>query len=110
MNKIINVAVDFNKAPAGRYREHGDYTGEVFREDYLLPALLDTANDSVEVLLDGLDGVGASFWDEAFGAMIREKKIDYAALQNKLKLACNDDPTLIPTIDSVLQEAVGEVK
>jgi hypothetical protein len=110
MIKTINIATDFSKAPAGRYREHGDYTGEVFREDFLLPALLNDANDFVEVVLDGLDGVGASFWDEAFGAMIREEKISSATLQQKLKFVCTDDPTLIPTINSVLQEAEGEVK
>lgn len=110
MNKIINIAKDFSSAPAGRYRIHGNYTGEVFREDFLLPALLNDHNDTVEIILDGLDGIGASFWDEAFGEMVRSKKISLSTLIQKLKLICHDDPTLIPTINSILEEAKGETK
>lgn len=110
MKKIINISKDFSPAPAGRYRDHGNFTGEVFREDYLLPALLNSTNDSVEIILDGLEGIGASFWDEAFGEMIRTKKISLEVLQEKLKLVCQDDPTLIPTIYSVINEAQGEIK
>lgn len=37
--KTINVSTDFYPRPAGRYYADGDYSGEKFRIEVLLPAL-----------------------------------------------------------------------
>lgn len=103
MIKTINLATDFCKAPAGRYREHGEHTGQVFREDFLIPYLSDENVSELRINLDGLDGVGASFWDEAFGVLIREKYIDKDIVSRKLKLICTDDVSLKPMIESVMK-------
>lgn len=108
MENVINIAKDFSATPAGRYRKYGQYTGEVFREDLLLPML--KAKDSVKIVLDGLQGVGASFWDEAFGAIIREGGFTKESLLSKINFVCDDDVTLVPTILSVLDEAEQEIK
>jgi hypothetical protein len=67
--KLISVARDFSKAPAGRYDSDGPAPGARFRDQYLLPAL--KAADSVTVDLDGTAGYGSSFLEEAFGGLVR---------------------------------------
>ena len=64
----INISKDFNKFPAGRFMADGPYSGERFRKEYLVPNL--NSQDIVEIDLNGLGGVGSSFWDEAFACLI----------------------------------------
>lgn len=66
---LISIAADFSPFPAGRYREDGPFPGEVFRDEKLIPALRD--NDEVIVNLDGTNGYGSSFLEEAFGGLVR---------------------------------------
>lgn len=68
-DKLICIATDFSPFPAGRYSRDGDYSGEVFRNNFLLPAL--TKYERVVVDLDGTDGMGSSFLEEAFGGLVR---------------------------------------
>ena len=63
--KIINIARDFSKTPAGRYLTDGPFSGEHFRESVLLPAL--QTHELLKVDLDGTLGYGSSFLEEAFG-------------------------------------------
>lgn len=80
--KIIAVADEFTRAPIGRKRTDGPYSGERFREEFLYPALIQY--DEVEVLLDGTLGYGSSFLDEAFGGLIRENHIPLQEIMKKL--------------------------
>lgn len=82
--KMIDVGTDFSEFPAGRYRTDGDFSGEVFREDVLVPALRD--NERVEIKLDGAMGYGSSFLEEAFGGLIRVHGMSPEQLHDKLKL------------------------
>lgn len=69
MNRTINIASQFSRSPAGRFVEDGPYSGETFREKYLVPALSD--GGSVILEMDGTRGYGSSFLDEAFGGLRR---------------------------------------
>lgn len=69
MSRVINVAREFSRSPAGRYREDGPYSGQTFRDKYLLPVL--RTGESVVVEMDGTRGYGSSFLDEAFGGLRR---------------------------------------
>ena len=102
-NKIIDLSKDYSNAPAGRYRKDSNYSGERFREELLIPALRE--NDTVTIILDNLDGVGASFWDEAFGGLIRGGKFSKEELDKKLILECKDDIYLVGYIKSFINEA-----
>lgn len=106
--KIINLSKDYNRAPAGRYLNDSDYSGERFREEILSPALKD--NDNVLIILDDLDGIGSSFWDEAFGGLIREDNFSKDDLDKKLKLKCDDDEYLVEHIESFIGDASKEKK
>lgn len=82
-SKHISVANDFSPSPAGRYPEDGPYPGAVFRDRILIPAL-DEAQE-VTVDLDGTDGYGSSFLEEAFGGLVR-KGYSEDHLRGKLRI------------------------
>ena len=65
--------VDFARSPGGRYISDGPFSGELFREKVLRPALADAekSGERVVVELDGTSGYGASFLEEAFGGLVR---------------------------------------
>jgi hypothetical protein len=65
----ISIARDFTKFPGGRYRKHGEGSGEEFREDFLVPAI--AAGGSVTIDFQGTFGYPASFIEEAFGGLVR---------------------------------------
>lgn len=70
----ISIAKEFSRTPGGRYRKHGAFSGEEFRERILWPALHDEGNDAdiVEVNFDGVAGMPSSFLEEAFGGLVRK--------------------------------------
>lgn len=86
--KIISVAADFSKFPAGRYRSDGPYSGQAFKDELLVPALRRTG--AVRVLLDGTMGYGSSFLEEAFGGLIRENGYTPDDLEDRLTLEARD--------------------
>ena len=67
--RVINVARDFSRYPAGRYVDDGPYSGAAFRDGILIPAL--KAGEAIVVELDGVRGYGSSFLEEAFGGLVR---------------------------------------
>lgn len=66
---VVNVARDFSKYPAGRYLEDGPASGQAFRDKFLIPALKESRQLTIE--LDGTRGYGSSFLEEAFGGAVR---------------------------------------
>ncbi|MCK6417385.1 MAG: STAS-like domain-containing protein [Alphaproteobacteria bacterium] len=101
--KVINIAKDFSRYPYGRLRQYSNTSGEAFREDHLKPALF--AFDEIMVEMDGTEGYGSSFLDEAFGNLVRKEKIDKAIILKKLKFISKDDPSLIDEINVYINEA-----
>jgi len=86
--KTIKIATDYSETPLGRYREDGNFNGTRFREEFLRPALLD--DEQVVVDIDGVEGYGSSFLDEAFGGLVRDDQFDVAELEKKLRIKCDD--------------------
>lgn len=66
----INIGKDFARYPAGRYRLDGPNSGERFREELLVPALMGT-DLVVEIVLSEAVGLKSSFLEEAFGGLVR---------------------------------------
>ena len=84
----IDVAKEFSPYPSGRVTKDGDFNGERFRREHLLPAIhqaLSKGNDtsSVVVDLDGVRAFGSSFLEEAFGGLARDKSI---AIRDAIKV------------------------
>ena len=89
--KTIKIATDYSDTPLGRYPEDGEFNGTRFREEFLKPAL--EKESEVEVDIDGVEGYGSSFLDEAFGGLVRKGYFKPADLQKKLTIR-NTDPDL----------------
>jgi hypothetical protein len=66
----INLAQDFTKHPAGRYKVDGSYSGELFREMFLEPII--SKLEKTVIFLDGTRGYSSAFLDEAFGGIVRK--------------------------------------
>ena len=66
---VIAVSRQFSRFPAGRFTEDGPFSGQAFRERFLIPAL--KAGKPFTVELDGTAGFGSSFLEEAFGGLVR---------------------------------------
>jgi hypothetical protein len=69
----LSVAKDFSTDPGPRYRWEGEESGEQFREEFLEPNFRKAieTNGYLEVNLDGVEGFGTSFLEEAFGGLAR---------------------------------------
>ena len=94
MTKIVNIGLDFSRYPAGRRIAHGPFSGERFRNEFLLPHLL--AGTKVEVRLDDTAGYGSSFLEEAFGGLVRSGvSLDQLSLLLDVK---SNDQSLIDEI------------
>lgn len=84
----IEIAQQFSRTPAGRYRKDGPFSGEQFRDDVLVPALRQGA---VEVVLAGAAGYPSSFLEEAFGGLVRVAHFNAADLKKKLSIKAGGD-------------------
>ena len=67
--RTIFIAKDFSVYPGGRTPADGPYSGEEFRENFLMPIF--KTNEIVCIDFDGVRGYGSSFLEEAFGGLIR---------------------------------------
>lgn len=69
---VISIAKDFTSRPGGRTKVMGPGSGEAFR-DLLVRHLKRLPEETIEVELDGTEGYGSSFLEEAFGGIIRNR-------------------------------------
>ena len=79
----IRVASDFSPTPGGRFRSMGPKSGEEFRD---LIATYLFQNKPVTVVLDGVEGYGSSFLEEAFGGLARMRRWSRTELQRLLRI------------------------
>lgn len=98
----IDVAREFTGRPFGRYRTDGNRSGEVFREDLLVPAL--RQYDHVTVNLGGTNFYGSSFLEEVFGGLVREH-FSKAELDQKLTLVHDKLPSVVKEAQEYIQKA-----
>lgn len=73
MSRVIEIAQTFSKFPGPRYKIHGDYSGQMFREEFLEDELRTAISQGsvLTVVLDDVAGYGSSFLEEAFGGLVR---------------------------------------
>lgn len=98
----VNIAKDFTRFPAGRYKVNGDTSGEAFREKFLEPAL--KAGEHVTVNFDGTVGYGSSFLEEAFGGLVRKLKLTSEYVLEHLSLESSDS-SINEEVTSYISEA-----
>lgn len=85
--EVYEIARKFSDTPGGRYKRLGPYSGEEFR-DVLVDLL--SKNEEVEVVLDGTEGYGSSFLEEAFGGLVRLKRWPVEELGKRLRVVARN--------------------
>ncbi len=100
--RVIDVAREFTRYPAGRFKDDGPYSGQRFREEFLVPVL--DSGEKISLRLDGTAGYGSSFLEEAFGGLVRagydkEKVLTAFTIDTR-------DPSLLNEIQDYIKNAV----
>ena len=92
MVMTYSIAEEFSKTPGGRFRRHGPYSGEEFRDDVLCGLLRSAigSGDTLAIILDGTHGYGSSFLEEAFGGLIRLGLFDREQVGEHLEIRAQD--------------------
>ncbi|MDR6181616.1 STAS-like domain-containing protein [Asaia bogorensis] len=108
MREIV-IAKEFTKTPGGRFRRGGPGSGEAFR-DILCAAL--KKDDKVLVVLDGTEGYGSSFLEEAFGGMVRNGLVSADDALDKIEIVARTSPFKSYADEALvyLKEAVERAK
>lgn len=108
--KKIVIGTDFSDTPSGRYRDDGPFSGEVFRDDLLVPALKE--NEKVCVDISGVEGYGSSFLEEVFGGLVRLGIYTKSELTEKLRCEATDKSKkcYLERINAYMESAWGKHK
>ena len=71
----IYIASEYSDKPGGRWKEHGNYSGEEFYDTILLPRFENAISNERKlfVYLDGAKSYPSSFLDQSFGELARNK-------------------------------------
>lgn len=90
----INVAEDFAPTPGARYRTQGEFSGEEFRDEMLIPKVEEALEkkEKISIDLDGTYGYPPSFLEEAFGGLARF--FPNEDLVSLFVFKCYDEPRL----------------
>ena len=96
---LIVVGKDFTDTPIGRYKKESCYSGEAFRDDFLIPALL---KGKVCVDLAQVEGYGSSFLEEVFGGVVRANILPSQELRARLRIV-SSDMSLQPFADRAIK-------
>lgn len=102
--KTINISKDFSPETGFRFRRLGKYSGEEFRDEFLIPALKN--NRFVVVELDDNASYGSSFLEEAFGGAVR-KGLDITS--ERLEIKSKDD-LLVKEVWEYINDAMEQCK
>jgi hypothetical protein len=89
--KRINFVRDFTSAPGGRFKAHGDHSGEAFRDDILRPAL--ARYGTVVIEMNGVAGFAASFIDEVFRPILDEHGLEW--MREHIIVEMDDDAFIV---------------
>ena len=89
--ETIDIGQNFSDVPSGRFPEDGEFNGQRFRQEILVPAL--RRSERVNVDIDHTEGYGSSFLEEAFGGLIRHEGFAKKELDAKLVVISNQPRT-----------------
>ena len=94
----INISQDFSLTPGSRHYNDGEYSGQDFRENYLIPKFKEAikSGEKLTIILDGVEGYASAFLDEAFGKLAREFGVE--KVKPCLQFISEEDPFLINEI------------
>lgn len=107
MHKVYKISTEFSKTPGPRSICEGEFSGELFRIEHLVPEFAKAiSEDYILVIdLDGTAGYGTSFLEEAFGGLIRNNKYSLSQIQKHIIFISNEESYLIKDIMGDLNDA-----
>jgi hypothetical protein len=97
----IDIAKDFSPILGPRSKSRGPHSGELFLETVLEPAFLEA--DLVVISLDEIELPSASFFEEAFGGLVR--KYGLTRVEEKVRFNAVRRAYLLPKIKSWMHRA-----
>lgn len=106
MTKKIIKVVGWHATPKFRFKSEYEFSGEVFRDEVLVPALRE--NEHVHVDLTGYNRYGPSFIDEAFANIIRKGIFSPEYLEEHLSYSHEHLPRVVEQIDQKIDKARKE--
>ena len=98
----IKISDSFSRYPAGRYIKDGPFSGELFRNEFLEPAL--QGGNKTIIDLDGTRGYGSSFLEEAFGGLVRKQYAPERILDS-FEFKSQDESLILEIKDYILHGA-----
>lgn len=106
--KII-IVEEFSDTPGGRTIAEGEFSGELFRKDFLIPRYKEAVEkkEKLEIDFDGAFGYPPSFLDEAFGGLV--KAIHKRNVLDNIEIISNDDLTIERRIKNYIEGAEKEI-
>lgn len=101
----LSIAREFSETPGPRKCEEGDFAGEQFLNELLVPRFEQARAEKATLLvdLDGTEGYATSFLEAAFGGLAR--RYSAAAVHETLRFKSDDEPYLIEEISRYITEA-----
>ena len=102
---LIKICSDFSETPGARYKKEGQFSGEEFRDKWLIPQLnkLKNSNETITIDFDGGYGYPTSFLEEAFGGLARIVGADIVL--KKFQFVSNDEPDLVEEVKGYIKSA-----
>lgn len=100
--RLISIARDFTRNPGPRLKEQGPNSGETFRK--LLVREL-ARFDRITVDLDGTNGMGSSFLDEAFGGLVRSEGMSKDEVRRRVRVISKLDSSYLVTVEEAIEDA-----
>lgn len=106
----IIICKDFTDAPGPRFKTQGDYSGEEFREDLLIPKFEESLKNNEKLIInfDGTFGYPTSFLEEAFGGL--KEKYDKKLILKTLDFISNDEIGLIDEVKGYIESDERKTK
>lgn len=107
-----SLVKEFSDMPGPRKRKAGPNSGEEFREECLIPWMMDAIKHEqiIEIDLDGAFGLPVSFTEEAFGGLqrffIREHYKEtgqFIDVRDYMEWFCTDDLTVVDDINYFIE-------
>lgn len=107
MEHTIKIAKEFSISPGSRYPDEGNFSGQEFRENILIPKFREIlkSGDTLMLDLDGTLGYGTSFLEEVFGGLAREFSIE--EVLKLVKIKSDEEEYLIDDIKEYIRDAKG---
>lgn len=107
--KFVDIYTD---TPGNRYRKDGKFSGEEFRDDILIPCLIECVKKGEKLYLDldGAYGYPPGFIDEVFGGLVRMNVFKTRTIKETLVIISDEAEYLKNEIKRDMEEGKKYVK